>query len=666
MLLKSIKVKDFRQFKGEQHVSFSTDPERNVTIIQGDNGAGKTSFAQAFRWCLYGETDFSNKTLLSMAVSDQMLPGDEKDVQVEICLVHNDIEYTVTRRQRYKKDTANRISNSGRNKFVISYKKSDGNTEYVPELETELKMKEILPADLSRYFFFDGEHIDHMGKEIRNGRSSDFADAVRSLLGLNAFIATLNHLKGNGKNSVIGRYNESYNAGADETLSQLIKNINSYNERISAIDKRLNELEQQDAFANDKCQQLRLRIEKNQDSKELAEERNKLEKELAGLEVTKKEKTGLLLKNFNAHAPRYFSKKMMKDALELLKSAEQLDKGIPDVTAKTIDYLLARGYCLCGHKIEIGDDAFNALNKLRDFIPPKSIGSLISDFSSSCQEKTASTSSFFDNFQDIIKFIREFDNNRNTLEDRLKKIKERLLGMENVGALQQELTNYERDIRKNSDERDNLNQEKGVAQSKLQSDEEKRSSLAIGDANNRKIETYRAYAEYMYNTLKQEYDIKETETREQLAKTVNTIFKKIYNGGFSLSLDAKYNIILTADGRSKANDDDNIETSTAQSISIIFAFIAGVIKMAKENQGSDERLAQTEPYPLVMDAPLSAFDEKRIDTVCDVLPKIAEQIIIFINPKDGKLAEDNLGLRIAKRYTFTKKTEFETDLMEVG
>lgn len=41
MLLKSIKVKDFRQFKGEQYVSFSTDPERNVTIIQGDNGAGK-------------------------------------------------------------------------------------------------------------------------------------------------------------------------------------------------------------------------------------------------------------------------------------------------------------------------------------------------------------------------------------------------------------------------------------------------------------------------------------------------------------------------------------------------------------------------------------------------------------------------------------------------
>lgn len=663
MLLKSIKVKDFRQFKGEQYVAFSVDPDRNVTIIQGDNGSGKTSFAQAFRWCLYGDADFTDKVLLSKSVSDQMLPGDEKDVQVEINLVHNNVEYTVTRRQKYKKDNADRISNAGRPKFVISYKTDDGNTEYVPEVETELKMKEILPADLSRYFFFDGEHIDHMAKEIRNGRSSDFANAVRSLLGLNAFIAALGHLK--GKNSVISKYNDSYNAGADETLSQLIKNINSYNERISSIDKRLEELEQQDAFANDKCQQLRIRIEKNQDSKELAEERNRLEKELAGLEVTKKEKTGLLLKNFNAHAPRYFSKKMMKDALELLKSAEQLDKGIPDVTAKTIDYLLARGYCLCGHKIEIGDDAFNALNKLRDYIPPKSIGSLISDFSSSCQEKTTSTASFFDNFQDIIRFIREFDNNRNNLEDKLKKIKERLLGMENVGSLQQELTNYERDLRKNSDERDNLNQEKGVVQSNLQRDEEKRSSLAIGDANNRKIETYRAYAEYMYNELKAQYDVKETETREQLAKTVNSIFKKIYNGGFSLSLDSKYNVILTADGRNKASD-DIIETSTAQSNSIILAFIAGVIKMAKENQGSDERLAQTEPYPLVMDAPLSAFDTKRIYTLCDVLPKIAEQVIIFIKDTDGNLAEDNLGVKIGKRYTFTKKTEFETDLTEVG
>ena len=47
MLLKSIKLLNFRQFKGEQEAYFSTDTQKNVTIIMGENGSGKTTFAQA-------------------------------------------------------------------------------------------------------------------------------------------------------------------------------------------------------------------------------------------------------------------------------------------------------------------------------------------------------------------------------------------------------------------------------------------------------------------------------------------------------------------------------------------------------------------------------------------------------------------------------------------
>lgn len=69
MLLKSISVTDFRQFKGEQTVNFSTSSDKNVTVIMGENGAGKTTFAQAFMWCLYGETDFSDKAVLCKATA---------------------------------------------------------------------------------------------------------------------------------------------------------------------------------------------------------------------------------------------------------------------------------------------------------------------------------------------------------------------------------------------------------------------------------------------------------------------------------------------------------------------------------------------------------------------------------------------------------------------
>ena len=41
MLLKKITLKNFRQFKGVQSVEFATDPQKNVTVIMGENGSGK-------------------------------------------------------------------------------------------------------------------------------------------------------------------------------------------------------------------------------------------------------------------------------------------------------------------------------------------------------------------------------------------------------------------------------------------------------------------------------------------------------------------------------------------------------------------------------------------------------------------------------------------------
>lgn len=169
------------------------------------------------------------------------------------------------------------------------------------------------------------------------------------------------------------------------------------------------------------------------------------------------------------------------------------------------------------------------------------------------------------------------------------------------------------------------------------------------------------YAQYMYTTLLSLYQEKENETRQKLEQTVNEIFKSIYNGGFSLSIDEKYNIQVIVNEFEGVNED--VETSTAQSISVIFAFIAGVIKMARQSQNPENEMLVSEPYPLVMDAPLSAFDKARIRTVCDALPNVAEQVIIFIKDTDGELAETYMGDKVGSRFEFDKKNEFETNLV---
>jgi DNA sulfur modification protein DndD len=662
MLLRTLKLKDFRQFKGEQTISFATDPVKNVTVIMGENGSGKTTLAQAFTWCLYGDTDFDDKSMLCKATAQAMLPNAEETVRVELSLMHSGIEYTLIREQRYTKDGTGNLKRPNNTIFKIAYKNSDGQREFVRDLETDIRMKEILPKELSKYFFFDGERIGNMSKEIRKGKSQEFAQAVRGLLGLSAFTAALDHLKGRApKVSVIRSYDESYDSKSDSKIAQYTKEIEECDEKIAGIEKRLEEIENEESIAQEKCNDLSEKIKANADSERLAKEKERLRQKLQGLVQSKVSNTASLLKSFNKDASAYFAKKLMKDALQQLSEADKLDKGIPDIHARTIEFLIKRGICLCGSKIEVGNDAYKELNKVLEFIPPQSIGALIGQFVRECELKCKSSDSMFDDVSDKYSMIRDFENTYAEVENEIKLIEEKLQGMEKVGELQKDLMKYEKALRQLREERDNLNRQKGSFETSRDRRITERNELTLKDENNRKIEVYKAYAQYMYDVLDTLYKEKEAETRAELEKTVNEIFRSIYNGGFSLSIDEKYNIQIVVNDFEGFNED--IETSTAQSISVIFAFISGVIKMARQSRNPENEMLVSEPYPLVMDAPLSAFDKTRIKTVCDALPKVAEQVIIFIKDTDGEIAETNMGEKVGMRYLFDKKNEFETYLM---
>ena len=97
MLIKNITLHNFRQFKGTQKLEFSNDPQKNVTVLLGDNTFGKTTILQAFNWCLYGVADFPKDSnpdfLLNLEVSSELAGVQQKsEVYVELILVHKDIE----------------------------------------------------------------------------------------------------------------------------------------------------------------------------------------------------------------------------------------------------------------------------------------------------------------------------------------------------------------------------------------------------------------------------------------------------------------------------------------------------------------------------------------------------------------------------------------------
>jgi len=181
-----------------------------------------------------------------------------------------------------------------------------------------------------------------------------------------------------------------------------------------------------------------------------------------------------------------------------------------------------------------------------------------------------------------------------------------------------------------------------------------RDNLLLIDSTNAKYLTYKLYAETLYNRLSETYHRHEVEVRKDLEVTINRIFQEIYDGSISLSLDEKYNITITT--TEQVENYDDVEYSTAQNYSVIFAFISGIIELAKKkaNEKDEDIFNEAEKFPLVMDAPLSAFDKTRIKNICDTIPKIAEQVIFFIKDTDGDIAQKQLGAKISKKYTISR------------
>ncbi len=664
MLLESIKLENFRQFRNE-YIEFAQGSDgKNVTIIIGDNGTGKTTFAQAFFWCMYGETEFSDKNMLNKLVAAEMKPGQESKVQVTLKLTHGNVSYTLMREQTYRKDYSNRIKGDN-TVFDIAIKDANGNTSYVKKTLCEGEVKSILPKELSRYFFFDGERIEKMSKDISTGKkATDFAEAVKGLLGLNAMFSAIQHFNPRIKNSVINSYESSYSAGSNTKIQEYTRTIEHCKEEIARIDARLEELENQIEQATSRKAEKVEEIKQYAEGEELQRQKEKLLQRIETAKASRSTVIKEISRSFNANMSSFFSASLILRSLNFLSSKDFAGKDIPFMHAKTIEYLLKQKVCICGTHLDEGSVPYNKVKELIDFLPPQSISTTISDFKKESKRRANSRQDLFSDVRDKLAVISKQDEDLIELNDDLHAIEGKLSGGDvrgKVRAINSEIQLCDQTIKKSQTERDQLLIKKGGFEKEAGRADTERRNLTLLDDKNKKIEIYKAYAERIYKELQAVYVSSEAEIRRKLETTINEIFKTIYEGGLSLTIDEKYHISVYAD-----DYDGDVETSTAQSISVIFAFITGIIKMARENRNAtdeDAKLLSSEPYPLVMDAPLSAFDKRRIKTVCESLPNTAEQVIIFIKDTDGELAEEYMGDKIGSHHHFDKKNEFETILV---
>ena len=90
--------------------------------------------------------------LLNYELSEEMRDGDQQIVEIEITVLHDGTEYVITRTQRYN-CAAGTVRGESVPNAKISYKQGDGQTESVKAAQINNVINNILPEDLSTYFF---------------------------------------------------------------------------------------------------------------------------------------------------------------------------------------------------------------------------------------------------------------------------------------------------------------------------------------------------------------------------------------------------------------------------------------------------------------------------------------------------------------------------------
>jgi DNA sulfur modification protein DndD len=192
MILSKLLMRDFRQFRGEHKLVFSGGEEaRNVTIVIGPNGRGKTGILRALFFCLFGDrtlaqdagVDETELALVNRAALQES-EGRPVSTMVEVCFAHGGSEYSAVREAVGMKKGKRILEQE--NGFSLRVTGPEGNTTVISDrTEAMDAVSGCIDPRVKEYFFFDGEKIERLTRANVQQRQ-DVSKGIRSILRIDA------------------------------------------------------------------------------------------------------------------------------------------------------------------------------------------------------------------------------------------------------------------------------------------------------------------------------------------------------------------------------------------------------------------------------------------------------------------------------------------------
>lgn len=659
MVIKNITLYNYRLYYGKNSIDFNVKDNRNLFIITGENGFGKTTFLHSLIWCLYGKNasevdeDSYRETLNSSYVKIQK-SNLNVIAQEKLKLVSDETKKDIAKKgyngfEEIKSYSTYYVSMEFAEvmipsvpckslKIIRSYDSItskeetkiliDGRpSELTEDMGADIFINDfILSRDIARFFFFDSERIVSLAETTTKSNRQRLSSAYNEVLGVKKY----EDLKSNLENLCLRFRRHSDDIANRRKLENLVRSEKSLKDR----QDKLNSLSEQiiSTLSDQRKMDEQYQISLMREGSSMTLEKYKtlqLVKE-KGLEKDKEYKSKL--KDFLEEAPFAIVGKLFNETKSQIVQDYKISQSVKDSENLTmvingisleLKNLISTLPTSSTQKEDLSVKVEGILSKYKgkqvDKEPLLNVPkAMYDDFLALYTNIVTTYKSEFEHLAD------DYKKNRQLLE----RTSRRIANMQNqendnlIKEIRSKKNILEKQIASNETRLRAIHESLGIINDKLQKVKEeiqetsKTISLAADDVNKDKLA----------EELIEELNVFLVSLREQKKDSLERRIKGILN-----SLMHKPDFIGRVEVLNSSEDDMKINLYTPQGILIDKdglskgeqqLYATSLLKALVEESGIQ--------FPVFIDSPLQKFDKDHADRIIkEFYPSISKQVILF-------------------------------------
>ena len=647
MRIESIDIQNFRQYRKEKFVFPRIKGKKDIHVIIGENGEGKTNILNALTWCLYGEElHLGDKNTAINKINSQYVQElrdhSQKNGETKVTVVmsiEDGGKITFMRTAIYSITQSNVIETK---QDVIAIANANGGSKIIEKKDDyEMYVSRYVPKEINEYIFFDGELMDQYFKSEKRG---NIESGIKDLTKASTIEKTKKQLNSYAKNEIA----PVLKSNGDTRVSEAQANLESEQKRREDQQEKVGLILNQIKKAEEEIEKLTDKIQGFDTLKDKTDRLEELEAESDSLKKRQKKLNEDLYEFVRQNYTNFALFPALKEFRNYIQSQESKGNLPPKIDKRLVQSIIDSKECaICGNHLNT-EHLQHVLSILQKLEVSSATSAELNRASSALNAIIDSMKAYPKKKQAIIEQKKNLDSQVKRNEEEYEKLSKELRSIPNQEEIRKAIIEREEYRKSINPLHEKFGRENLILEARSKAVKRVEKELDDAMKSNRLLDVYRKQLDFCKKGI------------VLLDETLNEIIEECRQDMEVVTFEIFNKLIWKKDAFSKVNilDDYSFELLDAYGQQTLGACSAA--ERALLALSFTIALQQTSGHDslLYIDTPLGRVGERNRINFTKVLTGIAEskQVILSFTPTEY---DDNVRRLLASEYSSYCELSFD-------